>query len=213
MNEHDLLDAIGGIDSKYIKNADKTVSRHSKIVNFRRYYLAVAGLLLMVVAGIVIRNNHVTTVYESVDETEEITTLEAIPEESEEAAPELTEGSPMLTSGNPEASEETDGIEAIEGNEAKATEESVITESDDSDYPAMLMYGGALYKDSGEEYIGEILDDGLLKVTSYTDGEPSEDGQQNFDRSAETEFFVLNEDAIVVHIDPNEGVWRVFVRQ
>jgi hypothetical protein len=167
----------------------------------------------MVVAGIVIRNNHVTTVYESVDETEEITTLEAIPEESEEAAPELTEGSPMLTSGNPEASEETDGIEAIEGNEAKATEESVITESDDSDYPAMLMYGGTLYKDSGEEYIGEILDDGLLKVTSYTDGEPSEDGQQNFDRSAETEYFVLNEDAIVVHIDPNEGVWRVFVRQ
>ena len=77
----------------------------------------------------------------------------------------------------------------------------------------MLMYGGALYKDSGEEYIGEILDDGLLKVTSYTDGEPSEDGQQNFDRSAETEYFVLNEDAIVVHIDPNEGVWRVFVRQ
>ncbi len=119
----------------------------------------------------------------------------------------------MLTSGNPEASEETDGIEDIEGNEAKATEESVITESDDSDYPAMLMYGGTLYKDSGEEYIGEILDDGLLKVTSYTDGEPSEDGQQNFDRSAETEFFVLNEDAIVVHIDPNEGVWRVFVRQ
>lgn len=191
MNEHDLLDAIGGIDSKYIKNADKTVSRHSKIARLRSYYLAVAGLLLMVVAGIVIRNNHVTTVYESVDETEEITTLEAIPE----------------------ASEETDGIEAIEGNEAKATEESVITESDDSDYPAMLRYGGALYKDSGEEYIGEILDDGLLKVTSYTDGEPSEDGQQNFDRSAETEFFVLNEDAIVVHIDPNEGVWRVFVRQ
>ncbi len=174
MNEHDLLDAIGGIDSKYIKNADKTVSRHSKIAHFQRYYLAVAGLLLIVVAGIVIRNNHVTTVYESVDETEEITTLEAIPEESKEA---------------------------------------VITESDDSDYPAMLMYGGALYKDSGEEYIGEILDDGLLKVTSYTDGEPSEDGQQNFDRSAETEFFVLNEDVIVVHIDPNEGVWRVFVRQ
>ena len=175
MNEHDLLDAIGGINPKYIKNADKAVSKHSKIARFRSYYLAVAGLLLMVVAGIVIRNNHVTTVYESVDET--------------------------------------DGIEAIEGNEAKATEESVITESDDSDYPAMLMYGGALYKDSGEEYIGEILDDGLLKVTSYTDGEPSEDGQQNFDRSAETEFFVLNEDAIVVHIDPTEGVWRVFVRQ
>ena len=57
MNEHDLLDAIGGINPKYIKNADKTVSRHSKITHFQRYYLVVAGLLLMVVAGIVIRNN------------------------------------------------------------------------------------------------------------------------------------------------------------
>lgn len=213
MNEHDLLDAIGGINPKYIKNADKTVSRHSKITHFQRYYLVVAGLLLMVVAGIVIRNNHVTTVYESVDETEEITTLEAISEESEEAAPELTEGSPMLISGNPEASEETDGIEAKEGNEENVTEESVITESDDYDYPAMVMYDGAVYKDSGEEFIGEILEDGLLQVSSYTDGEPSENGQQNFDKSSETKFFVLNEDAIVVRIDPNEGIWRIFLKQ
>lgn len=213
MNEHDLLDAIGGIDSKYIKNADKTVSRYSKIVNFRRYYLAVAGLLLMVVAGIVIRNNHVAPAYESMDETEEVTIDGAIPEGIEGEVPDVSEGYPMLTEGSPEASEETDGIEVTEGSEAVATEESLATESADSDYPAMVMYDGAVYKDSGEEFIGEILEDGLLQVSSYTDGEPSENGQQNFDRSSETKFFVLKEDAIVVRIDPNEGIWRIFLKQ
>ena len=213
MNEHDLLDAIGGIDPKYIKNADKTVSKHRKIARFRSYYLAAAGLLLLVVAGIVIRNNHVAPAYESMDETEEVTIDGAIPKGIEGEVPDVSEGSPMLTEGSPEASEETDGIEVTEGSEAVATEESLATESADSDYPAMVMYDGAVYKDSGEEFIGEILEDGLLQVSSYTDGEPSENGQQNFDRSSETKFFVLNEDAIVVRIDPNEGIWRIFLKQ
>ena len=213
MNEHDLLDAIGGINPKYIKNADKAVSKHSKIARFRSYYLAAAGLLLLVVAGIVIRNNHVAPAYESMDETEEVTIDGAIPEGIEGEVPDVYEGSPMLTEGSPEAYEETDGIEVTEGSEAVATEESLATESADSDYPAMVMYDGAVYKDSGEEFIGEILEDGLLQVSSYTDGEPSENGQQNFDRSSETKFFVLNEDAIVVRIDPNEGIWRIFLKQ
>lgn len=103
--------------------------------------------------------------------------------------------------------------ETSKESEAVATEESLATESADSDYPAMVMYDGAVYKDSGEEFIGEILEDGLLQVSSYTDGEPSENGQQNFDRSSETKFFILNEDAIVVCIDPNEGIWRIFLKQ
>ena len=153
------------------------------------------------------------TCYFSMDETEEVTIDGAIPEGIEGEVPDVSEGSPMLTEGSPEASEETDGIEVTEGSEAVATEESLATESADSDYPAMVMYDGAVYKDSGEEFIGEILEDGLLQVSSYTDGEPSENGQQNFDRSSETKFFVLNEDAIVVRIDPNEGIWRIFLKQ
>ena len=179
MNEHDLLDAIGGIDPKFIKSADRAVSKHKKIARIQSYYFAAAGLLLLVVAGIVIRNNHIDTAYESIEETEEITTLGVITEETEGEVPDMTESA----------------------------------ESADSDYPAMLMYEGSLYKDSGEEFIGEILEDGLLTATSYIDSEPSEDGQQNFDRSSETKFFVLNENAIVVRIDPNEGIWRIFLKQ
>ncbi len=213
MTEHDLLDAIGGIDPKHIKNADKNVSKHNKIIRFQRYYLAAAGLLLLVVAGIVIRNYHLNTAYESIDETEEITTLGVVPEETEGEVPDVTEDSPMLASGTPESAEETDDIEVLGGSEVISTEESLATESADSDYPAMLMYDGSLYKDSGEEFIGEILEDGSLQVSSYTDGEPSENGQQNFDRSSETKFFVLDEDTIVVCIDSNEGIWRIFLKQ
>ena len=213
MNEHDLLDAIGGIDPKYIKNADKTVSKHRKIARFQSYYFAAAGLLLLIVAGIVIRNSRTIPAYESMDETEEIATLEAVPEETEGEVADVAEGFPMLSEGTTEAFEETDGIEGTEGSEAIATEESLMAESADSDYPAMIMYDGAVYKDSGEDFIGEVIKDNLLQVSSYTDGEPSENGQQNFDRSSETKFFVLNEDAIVVRIDPNEGIWRIFLKQ
>ena len=91
MNEHDLLDAVGGIDPKYIKNAGKTVSKHRKIARFQSYYFAAAGLLLLIVAGIVIRNSRTIPAYESMDETEETTTLEAVPEETEGEVPDVAE--------------------------------------------------------------------------------------------------------------------------
>ena len=87
MNGHDLLDAIGGIDPKYIIDADKKIPKHNKLIRFKNYYLAAAGLLLLVIAGIVIKNVQLTPYYESVDETEEIQTLQAIPEGTEAATP------------------------------------------------------------------------------------------------------------------------------
>ena len=59
MNEHDLLDAIGDIDPKYISDADKTVTKKRTIAQFQRYYLAAAGLLLLIVSGVVIRNGFI----------------------------------------------------------------------------------------------------------------------------------------------------------
>ncbi len=151
--------------------------------------------------------------YEAVDETEEVTMFGTVPEENEEAVPEVPEGSPILTAGAPESVAETDGIEVTEGRKAIATEESLVAECADSDYPAMVMYDGAIYKDSGEKFIGEVSEDGLLQVTSYTNGEPAEDGQQNFDRLSETKFFVLDDNTIVVRIGVVDGEWRLFTKQ
>ena len=201
MNEHDLLDAIGGIDPKYIKDADKAVSPKSKIVRFQRYYMAAASIFLLVVAGILFKNLYQAPYYESTDETSEITTLSALPEGEEEAAAEEADGETEQETASEEAEVET------------ASEDSFKVESAESDYAAMIMYDGAIYKDSGEEFIGEILEDNLLKTTSYTDGEPSEDMQQNFNASSETKFFVWDENTLVVCVDPDEGIWRTFIKQ
>lgn len=200
MNEHDLLDAIGGIDPKYIKDADKAVSPKSKIVRFQRYYLAAASIFLLVVAGILFKNIYQAPYYESTDETSEITTLSALPE-GEEAEAEEAEAETATEEAEVETKQET------------AYDDSFKIETAESDYAAMIMYDGAIYKDSGEEFIGEILEDNLLKTTSYTDGEPSEDMQQNFNASSETKFFVWDENTLVVCVDPDEGIWRTFIKQ
>ena len=204
MNEHDLLDAIGGIDPKYINNADKTAAKLSKIARFQRYYLAAAGLFLLIVAGVVIRNGYIRNDYESVEESEETAMLEGMTEEVEGEVPD-EEGAVMVASETPETeqAEETDGLEA--------TEESLTTSS--SDYPAMIMHKGALYKDSLEVYTGNIPDEGQIHVLSYVDGEPRVSGEQNFDRTISATYFVLDEDTIVVCIEPDDGIWRLFKKQ
>ena len=202
MNEHDLLDAIGGIDPKYINNADKTAAKRSKIARFQRYYLAAAGLFLLIVAGVVIRNGYIRNDYESVEKSEETAMLEGMTEEVEG---EVADETVMVTSEAPETEpfEETDGL--------AATEESLTTGS--TDYPAMIMHKGALYKDSLEVYTGNIPDEGQIHVLAYVDGEPKVSGEQNFDRTISTTYFVLDEDTIVVCIEPDDGIWRLFKKQ
>ena len=109
MNEHDLLDAIGGIDPKYIKDADKAVSPKSKIVRFQRYYLAAASIFLLVVAGILFKNLYQAPYYESTDETSEITTLSALPEGEEEAA---SEEATQEVTAEPSAEEQKEEAES-----------------------------------------------------------------------------------------------------
>lgn len=208
MNEHDLLDAIGDIDPRYIIDADKTVAKKSKIAQFQRYYLAAAGLLLLIVSGVVIRNSYITNDYESIDETVETAAPQSQQVETEGAVADEEEAV-MVESELPEIetdpAEETDGIEAIE--------ESLSTSTSGYDYPAMLMHGGTLYKDTMEVYTGDIPDDGQLHVLAYVDGEPQVNGEQNFDRTISATYFVLDEETIVVCIEPDDGIWRLFKKQ
>lgn len=243
MNQHDLLDAIGGIDPKYIEDADRPVSGKRKTVRFQRYYLAAAGLFLLIAAGVVIKNTQLIPNYESAQETANVTTLGGAPASNEEFAAESAEetqiqatgtaesieGSPMQATGTAEAIEgspiEAPGASenagdsslqtaaATDGLKASSEGEEVATKESAADYPAMVMYEGALYKDSGKEFTGEISEDATLETASYTDGEPSENRQQNFDRSSAVKFFVFDENTIVVCMDPDEGAWRIFLKQ
>ena len=92
MNKHDLLDAVGDIDSKYVKDADKDPVKRSKIVAFQKYYMAAAGLLLLIVAGVIIRNGMTPAIPESeVEEMDSVMTMGAVIEGTEEAAMAYTE--------------------------------------------------------------------------------------------------------------------------
>ena len=87
MNKHDLLDAVGDIDSKFVKDADKDPVKRSKIVAFHKYYMAAAGLLLLIVAGVIIRNGMTPAIPESeVEEMDSVMTMGAVIEGTEEAA-------------------------------------------------------------------------------------------------------------------------------
>lgn len=222
MNEHDLLDAIGGIDPKFIESAERTVSKPKKIVRIQNYFFAAAGIFILVIAGVAIRNSQINT---AVVETEEVTTGGVIGEDTEEVTTkgliaegsDGTEDSSVLTGGVTDKGEkglksEVSATEAPQVTKA-ANPEAQVTGSADMDFTATIMYEGTLYKDSGEAFNGEILEDKLLQVSSYTEEEPSENGQQNFDPSSETKFFVLDEETIVVLIDPDEGIRRIFLKQ
>ncbi|MCR4584141.1 MAG: hypothetical protein K5686_00310 [Lachnospiraceae bacterium] len=203
MNEYDLLDAIGGIDPEYIKAAGTAVKKAKKRVPFRYFTLAAAGLVLMVVAGVVLRNTRPVP-EEYTDGSGVLTTDGAMPPETDGLG--VSEGITETDGTVDHGIEKSDGSSAAK--EAEETEEAVAAES--ADYPAMLMYEGALYKDSGEEFIGEVTEDGALRVSSYTDGEPKENGQQNFDRSCEVRFFVLNDETIAVRV---EQTWKLFTKR
>nr|WP_297764454.1 serpin family protein [uncultured Butyrivibrio sp.] len=97
MNEHDLLDAIGEIDPKHIKAADKALTgKRKKLVNLQRLYLAAAGLFLFIIAGVIIRNGIVTRqqIPENDNSNNEEMAVESAPVATEESEVKvMTEGS------------------------------------------------------------------------------------------------------------------------
>ncbi|MBR4183185.1 MAG: hypothetical protein IKQ56_05105, partial [Lachnospiraceae bacterium] len=55
MNDHDLLEAVGGIDGKYIHNAGKIKPKRSKFSYVK--WIAAAACLCVIVGGIAYMNN------------------------------------------------------------------------------------------------------------------------------------------------------------
>ena len=100
MNEHDLLDAIGEIDPKHIEAAEKIPSKKKrKITYLQPYFLAVAGLFLFIIAGVIIRNGLITRQQspENDGSNAEEMAVESAPVETEESeAKVVTEGSDKL---------------------------------------------------------------------------------------------------------------------
>lgn len=75
MNKHDMLDAIGDIDPKYVKDAGNNIGKNKKVIHFNRYLAAAAGLLLVIVSGVVIRNTYFNAAQKAVNEPQTMSTL------------------------------------------------------------------------------------------------------------------------------------------
>ena len=56
------------------------------------------------------------------------------------------------------------------------------------DYPAALMAGGVLYYSTGQPAEGVAEDAPAARVAAYTDALPTQDGENNFDRTLQAEY-------------------------
>lgn len=74
------------------------------------------------------------------------------------------------------------------------------------DYPATIMINGINYY-STDTAVPVEVDESLMKyTTSYAeDGVPKKDGEENFNRNAETPYAILEDEMVVVFIN-NEWI-------
>ncbi len=68
------------------------------------------------------------------------------------------------------------------------------------DYCAAIMVDGVVYWSTDTPVPGEVDESAIRTVTSYTDGQPEEDGQTNFDRGLTTQY-AMTDMGLVVLID------------
>ncbi|MCR4589128.1 MAG: hypothetical protein K5682_12025 [Lachnospiraceae bacterium] len=217
MNAYDLLDAVGGIDPKYITAADAP-GKPKTVCHFQRYYLLAAALFLLVLSGVMVRNHLLIPGAQLSSDSSAEMCEEAAPAQVYEESATVT-AEPPADTGSSNASVYADNqADGVTGSAAtseqdtakEAVDAEVTTQATAGDYPAMLMANGILYKDTGEEYIGEIdSTENAISVLSYTDEIPSQDGQQNFDRTLETVYFFTDEETLVVYLK-DENMWRIF---
>ncbi|MCR4757290.1 MAG: hypothetical protein K5792_05770 [Butyrivibrio sp.] len=95
--------------------------------------------------------------------------------------------------------------EQITKEEDEAEIETFVAESY---IPYMIMVDGNLYYSTDAPYTEEIPDDAPIKVLSYVDGTPEEDGQQNFDETSSSLYVVIDETHIAVQIDGNYTIFE-----
>lgn len=68
----------------------------------------------------------------------------------------------------------------------------------EGDYRAAIMVDGVVYWSTDTPVPGEVEESAIRTVTSYTDGQPEEDGQTNFDRDLTTRYAMTDMGLVVL---------------
>lgn len=190
MNGHDILDAAGGIRPEYVNVYEGRRRR------FRAVYRwgAIAACLCLIAAAVIF----IPKMTRSYNDTEDA------PGGQGYASAEGLErdgDAEMAAASNNEEREE------MAVNDGVAAEEDAVS---DGDYPAMLMVNGILYQDSYEPYMETVDETQVQKASGYAEsGIPARDGEQNFDRTSDTSYYVIDDDRIAVKMGLEES-WVIF---
>lgn len=115
-----------------------------------------------------------------------------------DGVPPLEEYRPPASAEGPDSSMQGGGDWAEPGSsDAAAPQEPGAV---GGDYCAAIMVDGVVYWSTDTPVPGEVDESAIRTVTSYTDGQPEEDGQTNFDRDLTTQY-AMTDMGLVVLID------------
>lgn len=121
-----------------------------------------------------------------------------------DGVPPLEEYRPPASAEGPDSSMQGGGDWAEPGSpDAAAPQEPGMAVED---YCPAIMVDGVVYWSTDTPVPGEVEESAIRTVTSYTDGQPEEDGQTNFDRDLTTRY-AMTDMGLVVLMD---GEWILF---
>lgn len=196
MNAEYLLDAVGLLDDDLIREAEE-YSRPRR--DYRPWIGLAASFAIVLTLGYAL--THLGMGGGAAPENQASGGAADAPSGSyggaEAPPPELTEG--------PDGSglQNGGGWPAGSSSDNAAPQEPGMTVED---YCAAIMVDGVVYWSTGTPLAVEVDEDAVRTAVSYTDGQPEEDGQTNFDRGL-TVRYAMTDMGLVVLIDQE---WVLF---
>ncbi len=201
MNQEYLLDAIGLLDDDLIQEAE-TYTAQKRKPNYRTWMAWAACFVVVIALGYRVshfglgsansNNNNASGNSARPSNSPSASSSAGMTNEGQNGGNGMPSIAEPSTSGDPSSS-----VGANPSGSPSDPEE---------DWCAAIMVDGVLYWSTETPILGEVDESVIRTVTSYTDGQPEEDGQTNFDRDLTTRY-AMTRDGLVVQI---EGEWILF---
>ena len=185
MNTEYLLDAIGLLDDDLIQEAETVQKRRS---GYRGWTSLAACLAVVLVLGYGL--THIRLGGKNTDSLSGGSPAASNEASNGSGAPGAFPIEPTDSSGGADEPGSSAGSEVPSSAEGPA----------EHDFCAAIMVDGLLYWSTGAPVPGEPDPSIIQTVTSYTDTQPEEDGQTNFDRGLTTRY-AMTDLGLVVLID------------
>jgi len=193
MNAEYLLDALGLLDDDLIREAETCTVRRQR-PRYRTWMAWAACLAVVIALGYGAAHIRMGSGSDS----------------GGNAAPSAESSAGFAAAGG-----SSSGGEAAPPNSQEQSSGTAVPEPGDpgsnegssaGDWQAAIMVDGVVYWSTDTPVSVEVDESAIRAVTSYTDTQPEEDGQTNFDRSLTTQY-AMTDDGLLVRMN---GEWILF---